>query len=46
MSGGQDRDLAALGGWRDPRMLARYGASAASERAVAAHRRADHLSGV
>ena len=46
MKGGQEGDLASLGGWRDPKMLARYGASAASERAIEAHRRVDHLGDV
>jgi site-specific recombinase XerD len=44
--GGQEGDLASLGGWRSPAMLARYGASAATERAIDAHRRVDHLGGV
>jgi site-specific recombinase XerD len=43
MLGGDEGDLAVLGGWRSPEMLARYGASAAAERAVAAHRRIDPL---
>jgi site-specific recombinase XerD len=46
LKGGQEGDLAALGGWRSPAMLARYGASAASERAIEAHRRVDHLGDV
>ena len=46
MKGGQEGDLASLGGWRSPAMLARYGASAASERAIEAHRRVDHLGDV
>jgi site-specific recombinase XerD len=43
LNGGQDSDLQSLGGWRSPKMLQRYGASAASVRAVAAHQRVDHL---
>jgi site-specific recombinase XerD len=46
MKGGQEGDLASLGGWRSPAMLARYGASAAAERAIEAHRRVDHLGDV
>jgi site-specific recombinase XerD len=46
LHGGQDSDLQALGGWRDPKMLRRYGASAATERAIEAHRRVDHLGDV
>jgi integrase len=44
--GGAEGDLAQLGGWRSPAMLARYGASAAAERAVEAHRRVDPLGDV
>ncbi len=46
LGGGQNADLQALGGWRDPKMLRRYGASAATERAIAAHHRVDHLADV
>jgi site-specific recombinase XerD len=45
-NGGAEGDLAQLGGWRSPAMLARYGASAAAERAIEAHRRVDPLGGV
>jgi site-specific recombinase XerD len=37
--GGQEGDLARIGGWRDRSVMARYGRSAADERAHAAHRR-------
>ncbi len=46
VKGGQEGDLASLGGWRSPAMLARYGASAAASRALDAHRRVDHLGDV
>lgn len=38
-AGGQERDLMSLAGWRSPEQLKRYGASAAAERAHAAHQR-------
>ena len=37
--GGREIDLVRLAGWRSREMLDRYGASAATERAVSAHRR-------
>jgi site-specific recombinase XerD len=38
-SGGSEGDLLQLAGWRSRQMLSRYGASAATERAIEAHRR-------
>lgn len=37
--GGNEGDLMSLAGWQSRDMLSRYGASAASERAIASHRR-------
>jgi site-specific recombinase XerD len=42
LNGGQEHDAAAIAGWTGTAMLARYGASAASERARQAHRRLGH----
>lgn len=36
--GGQGEDLMMLAGWKSRTMLSRYGASAAAERAIKAHR--------
>jgi site-specific recombinase XerD len=36
--GGQERDLMKLAGWKSPAMLARYGAAAATQRAIDAHK--------
>jgi integrase len=38
-AGGSESDLMAISGWRSRQMLQRYGASAAQERAIAAHKR-------
>jgi integrase len=39
LAGGQETDAMKLFGWRSRRMLERYGAAAAQERAIEAHRR-------
>lgn len=36
-AGGSDESLATLGGWSDPRTMARYGESRALDRALAAY---------
>jgi site-specific recombinase XerD len=41
--GGQEGDLARLGGWSDPNVMRRYGSALATERALAAY---DELGGV
>ena len=42
-AGGQEGDLARLGGWSDPAVMRRYGSALATERALAAY---DELGGV
>ena len=39
MAGGNETDLMKVAGWKSQRMVARYGQSAAAERALAAHER-------
>lgn len=39
VNGGQETDLMHLAGWKDRQMIGRYGASAAQQRAIQAHRR-------
>jgi site-specific recombinase XerD len=45
-SGGQEKDLMRLAGWRSSDMVYRYGASVADERARASHRSANLMDGL